>query len=72
MAKGPSVSTTSREQVYIRPILRLGRMGRPDTLATRVIVDNLARDSASGGLQIFDAKTTPRAPLTPNQKIGYP
>ncbi|MBK6467792.1 MAG: hypothetical protein IPF96_13745 [Rhodobacter sp.] len=60
------------QQVYIRPIIGWDDLGRPRYAGYRVRVDNLARDRASGGLQILDAKTTPRAPLTPNQKAGYP
>ena len=60
------------QQVYIRPIIGWNSLGRPRYAGYRVRVDNLARDRATGGLQILDAKTTPRAPLTPNQKAGYP
>ena len=59
------------EQVHIHPILGFDRMGKP-ILGPKVIADNVAIDRATGGLHIFDAKTSASAPLTTNQKIGYP
>jgi hypothetical protein len=38
---------------------------------TRVVPDLVARD-ANRTLRFIDAKTGPNAPLTPNQRIGYP
>ncbi|MBP9182119.1 MAG: DUF4157 domain-containing protein [Fuscovulum sp.] len=63
---------TIATQVYIRPITGWDELGRPIYAPYRVRADTLARDRATGGLQILDAKTTPRAPLTPNQERGYP
>ena len=60
------------QQVNIRPITGYDSLGRPIYAPYYVRVDNLARDRATGGLQILDAKTTPRAPLTANQEAGYP
>lgn len=58
-------------QVNIRPIIDY-QDGNPVYADYYVIADNVARDRATGGLQILDAKTTRRAPLSRNQRTGYP
>ena len=35
-------------------------------------VDAVGTDASTGGIKITDGKASPKAPLTPNQKIVYP
>ena len=60
------------EQVYIRPIVNPNAVGEARFASYRVRADNLARDRATGGLHVLDAKTTPGARLSDNQRPGYP
>jgi RHS repeat-associated protein len=66
-ARGKYGAANVQEQVYIRP---LDAQGNP--VSYRVRVDNTIGAPGSSTPRIIDAKASPTAGFTPNQKTGYP
>ncbi len=63
---------TVATQVRVRPIINPSATGEARFASYTVIPDNLVIDRATGRYHFLDAKTTPRAPLSRNQRPGYP
>ena len=58
-----------KTQTNIQPQITIKSSGPS---GKKVRVDAVGTDASTGGIKITDGKASPKAPLTPNQKIVYP
>ncbi len=68
-----SILTEVIDQVSVTPLTAAPQPGQPlQTLGYRVRLDSVQRSRLTNELALTDAKSTPNAPLTRNQRVGYP